>query len=163
MNETEVRKKLKAFCAWLTGCGAEVLTPTNEYEIVRFRGNRGTSIVYRNERGHTTFTGESMDAWDAFRNAKPWKANPPSRRRQASDVTTKALLERDGDLCFFCQRPLFMEPLSVEHLVPVASGGPNHIANYVLAHQSCNRRAGHMSAMEKVRIHVRAVLKARQS
>lgn len=158
MREAEITRKLKAFTSWLTGCGAEVLVPTNQYEVVRFRGNRGTSIIYRKETGALTFTGEALQAWDAFRSATPWKANPPAKRRQGGDVTVKALLERDGDLCFFCQERLGAHP-TIEHLVPVASRGPSHIANYVLAHQHCNTRAGHVSAMDKVRIHVAAVLR----
>lgn len=70
----------------------------------------------------------------------------------------RALRTRDGDLCFFCQRTVSQDNESAEHLVPVTHGGPNHISNLFLAHKGCNGQAGHLSAPEKIRIHVRAVI-----
>jgi hypothetical protein len=39
-------------------------------------------------------------------------------------------------------------------------GGPNHINNLFLTHKICNQRAGHLSAPEKIRMHVEAHMKA---
>jgi 5-methylcytosine-specific restriction endonuclease McrA len=41
---------------------------------------------------------------------------------------------------------------TIEHLVPVAHGGPNHLSNCFLAHKRCNAAAGTLSAAEKVRL-----------
>ena len=60
-----------------------------------------------------------------------------------------ALISRDGEDCFFCARALGQD-ITVEHLVAIAHGGPNHISNLFLAHAACNNEAGHMSAPEKV-------------
>jgi 5-methylcytosine-specific restriction endonuclease McrA len=68
------------------------------------------------------------------------------------------LVERDGAGCFFCGRrvsapdedcPPGYEP-SVEHLVAIMHGGPNHISNTYLAHARCNNIAGNVSAVEKI-------------
>ena len=58
-------------------------------------------------------------------------------------------MARDGDNCFFCRKPLAGD-LTVEHLVALAHGGPNHISNLVCAHAACNHEAGHLSVAEKV-------------
>jgi hypothetical protein len=40
----------------------------------------------------------------------------------------------------------------IEHLLPVTAGGPSHLANYALAHRSCNEEAGTLSLVEKLRL-----------
>lgn len=165
MNVFEFNKRLKDFSDWLTRNGGEVLAPTNEWELLRFRGNTGTSIVYTNKRSDLSFTGEAGAAWEAFRKAQPWRANPAASRRRSSgsDVTQRALRERDGDLCFACGDYVTDEEASTDHLVAATSGGPSHIANYVLMHVLCNRRCGHMSAAAKIAMHVAWQLARRDS
>jgi len=63
-----------------------------------------------------------------------------------------ALLRRDGNACFYCGEPTGEDDRSLEHLVARAHGGPDHLSNLVLAHRRCNAVAGHLSAMEKIRI-----------
>ena len=65
-----------------------------------------------------------------------------------------ALLVRDGNACLFCGKPLDGD-ITVEHLVAIAHGGPNHVSNLFLAHAACNQAAGHMSAPEKVALAIR--------
>lgn len=153
-----IASKAKAFGAWLSGCGAEVLEPTNEWEVVRFKSGDSTSIIYRNKVGGVRYTGDSELAWKAFSNGNAWRAKPPTSRRKSMSPMLRTIRKRDGDLCFFCQRPVSVENQSSEHLVPVTHGGPNHISNLFLAHKSCNASAGHLSAPEKIKIHVAAVL-----
>lgn len=147
-----LRKSLPALKTWLSAAGAEVLEPTNEWEVVRFRSNGDTSIVYTNKGGKLTFTGEAGIAVSAFKGAKGWRANERTKRRKVSpNIST--LRKRDGDRCFFCGI-VVGDDASVDHLVPLAHGGPNHISNFVLMHQLCNMNCGHMSATEKIRAHV---------
>ena len=155
--ETVVAKAPK-FIEWLTARGAQIIEPTNEWEVVRFRSGDVTSIVYRNARGRTRMTGDAPVAWEAFINGTSWRAIPATSRRKSMTSMIRTIIRRDGYLCFFCQRLVDVESASAEHLVPVTHGGPNHISNLVLAHQLCNQRAGHLSAAEKIRIHVAAVL-----
>jgi len=165
-NVVTFSKKLPGFLSFLKAAGAEVLQTTNEWELLRFRTGSKTSIVYRNAKGHVTFTQESEKAWGAYVNQHAWKPALPTvngtkqpRPKKASPVI-RTVRERDGDLCFFCRLHVTEEAASLEHLVPHGHGGPSHISNLFLAHKVCNSRAGHLSATEKIKLHVAAELKA---
>lgn len=159
INRDRVQKRLYAIKDWLTASGAEVLAPTNEYEIIRFRANGGTHIAYRKGNGNqsVTFTGEAEIALRAFFGGPRWRVDGKTGRgRRWATPEILALVERDGADCFACCWPVTPQTASRDHLVPLASGGPNHIANMVLMHQDCNAHCGHMSAPEKIRMHVEA-------
>jgi len=160
-----VEAKLTEFHVFLKAAGAEVLKTTNDYEVTRFRTGTATSVIYRTDKGSTTFTGESEKAWEAYRSSHPWKpalATITGRRdhkiKKASPVV-RTIRERDGDACFFCWRDVTDDDASLEHLVPLSHGGPSHTSNLFLAHKVCNSKAGHLSAPEKVRLHVAEALK----
>lgn len=161
---TSRRAKFEAF---LTERGAQILQPTNEWEVLRFKTSRGTSIVYCNARGGVTPTGEAMKAWEAFEKNGPWRGAPATKRKLSTKERRApyfaALLRRDGVGCFFCHAETTDEDRTIEHLVPAAHGGPNHISNFVLAHRQCNAKAGHLSAMEKIRQREKAMSKGVQS
>ncbi len=150
VTASDIKKASAKFSAFLTERGAEVLKPTNEWELVRFNCAAGVSIVYGNARGGTTFTGASLAAWNAYRSGGAWSAGVAKKRKKRSPVV-QTLLDRDGDRCFYCWKAMSATDQSVEHIVPVAHGGPNHISNLALAHRHCNAAAGHLSAMEKIR------------
>lgn len=146
----QLEPKLPAFKDFLAARGAEVLTPTNEWEVVRFKTRTGVAVVYRNSKGTITAAGPARDALEAFVSQGTWSAGVRTRRdNRYRSVEVRTLLERDGDDCFLCRLPLGND-ITVEHLVPVAAGGPNHIGNKALAHQACNLRMGHLSLMEKI-------------
>ena len=152
-----ITMKVKDFGDWLSGVGAQVLEPTNEWEVMRFKAGDVTSVIYRNKVGGVTHSGVSKEAWEAFCTGKAWRAMPATRRKRMSPVI-KTLRKRDGDLCFFCNKKVGQENESVEHLIAITHGGTNHISNLLLAHRTCNANAGHLSAMEKIKIHVHAVI-----
>ena len=147
-----IKKKKAAFVEFLAANGAEILTTTNEYEVLRFRANGETSVLYRNKHGEFTGTGEMAKAYSAFINGRKCigaQKNKATIVKRTPKVRT--LLERDGGNCFYCHEPL-KNDITVEHLVSRAHGGPNHISNLVLAHQQCNADAGHLSAAEKIKL-----------
>ncbi|WP_186130131.1 HNH endonuclease [Burkholderia gladioli] len=150
---TSRRTKFEAF---LVERGAQILQPTNEWEVLRFKTSHGTSIVYCNAHGGITPTGEATAAWKAFEKNGPWRATPPPRKRPTGRDKTwpmfEALLKRDGAACFYCGEPTDEADRTLEHLVARAHGGPDHLSNLVLAHRRCNANAGHLSAMEKIRM-----------
>ena len=149
MNAEDIKKASAKFRAFLAERGAEVLKPTSEWELIRFNCAAGVAIVYTDARGRTTFTGESLAAWNAFCASSAWSAGTASKRKKLSPVV-QTLLDRDGDRCFYCWKAMDSTDQGVEHIVPVAHGGPNHISNLALAHRRCNAAAGHLSAMEKI-------------
>lgn len=146
----KLAKRLPALKDWLCERGAEVLEPTNEWEVLRFRAGYVTHVVYKNARGELTINMRTHHIIDCFLGGQSWTAGVAVERRRYS-TDERALLKRDGDRCFLCQLPLDSD-VTVEHLVPVSQGGTNHIGNKALAHEACNQRMGHMSVMEKIRL-----------
>lgn len=145
-------RRQEMFEKWLVERGAELLTPTNEWELLRFRTEKGTGIIYTNKHGQLTWMGPAAEAYLAHvSNKSSWRAVPKEKRRAKSSPTCQALRERDGDACFYCHLPVAVEDESVEHLVNLTHGGADHIANMALAHRVCNSEAGHLSLMEKIR------------
>lgn len=147
-------KQVDAFKAWLVARGAQVLTPTNEYEVVRFKAGNTTCVVYQNgKKTKASFNcAAAAGALTAFMDNLQWRASPVTPHQRAGRPLQQAIRERDGGLCFFCGTPV--EPginSSMEHLVARTHQGPHHISNMFLAHMvPCNRDAGHLSAPEKV-------------
>jgi hypothetical protein len=142
---------IATFKKQLLAAGAEILGPTNPYEVLRFRTSKGVGIIYTGRRGET-WNAEAIAAREALGKGSLAPVKVTGRRRDKSTVA--ALIERDGDGCFFCDCALAGD-LTVEHLVAVAHGGPNHISNLFLAHAGCNQAAGHLSAPEKVALAMR--------
>lgn len=142
--------KIGGIHAWLTRNGAEVLQPTSEWEVLRFRANDGTHIVYRKAVGTFTAAPKTVKVLDCFLQGESWSSGTKKYRGKAkTDVNT--LLERDGDGCFLCWLPLG-DDITVEHLCSVVHGGSNHIANKALAHAVCNAELGHCPVMEKIKM-----------
>lgn len=139
------------FINWLTRAGAEVLEPTNEYELIRFRAKGETGIIYTRKSGRLTFTGVAEEAFRAWRSGEPYEAADKTKRCKPS-VHIQTLLKRDGDLCFYCGQPMPEDDRTLEHLVPICHGGPNHISNMVLAHGRCNQMADNLPVSKKVEL-----------
>jgi hypothetical protein len=143
---TKLSAHLATFKRQIIEAGAELLGPTNPYEVLRFRTSKGVGVIYTGRRGET-WNAEALAARDCLGKGSLAPVKVQGRRRDKSTVT--ALLERDGQTCFFCGKELAGD-LTIEHLVAVAHGGPNHVSNLFLAHASCNQAAGHLSAPEKI-------------
>lgn len=138
-----------AFAAALVAAGGEMLAPTNPYEVMRFRTVHGVGVVYTNAKGVRTWNAEARAAKAHLDDKKGSLAAVTVHGRRKDAATVNRLMIRDGGDCFFCRGEL-ADDVTVEHLVAVAHGGPNHISNLFLAHADCNRRAGHLSAPEKI-------------
>lgn len=146
-------RKLVKFEFWLTTHGAEILAPTNPYEVVRFKAGDETHVIYRKENGTLNAVNGSADILLAFMTGKAWKA-PLKRRTHGSPIGKRydAIVRRDGPTCFYCGLDVSMHEATTEHLLSRSLGGPNHLANLALAHQKCNSSAGNLSVVEKVRL-----------
>lgn len=158
---------LQQFAAWLASEGAEIGIPTNPYEVIRYKAYwRGTSkaathIVYAKESGLLTWTGGSLGHYRAFlagapiddlpkfENKKNGRTINPKTALPKSAARREAIAERDGHDCWFCGKELGTDR-TIEHLVPKAKGGPNSLANYVLAHAKCNQRAADLPLAAKI-------------
>jgi len=147
------KKKLPKFSDWLLKAGAEILATTNEFEILRFRHGDKTSVIYTNAKGVFNFAACDKDPLNCFLEGRAWSAGCKTKRTASGYRTrdVRALLVRDGPNCFLCGFPLESDA-TIEHLVPLSAGGPNHLANYALAHSRCNGLMGSKSLMEKIRL-----------
>lgn len=93
----------------------------------RGRRERQNTVVARcGAAGHAIF---------GARAAKPVRRHTSSERRKK----VERLIRRDGDLCWYCQRP-FRGRLrrTIDHIIPISKRGSNVLANLRLACQDCN-------------------------
>lgn len=169
--------KVPEFLAFVAANGGEVGTPTNPYEVVRYRAYwRGTKtssvhVVYAKESGLLTWTGGSeghyrafldgarMDELPSVPEAPKAKAAEPRLPKKGgkgkSASRTRAVLRlRDGDDCWFCGKPMG-DDCTLEHLIAKAKGGNNSLANYALAHRQCNADAAALPLVEKIAMRTR--------
>lgn len=83
-------------------------------------------------------------------------AHPSPTKSSKSKQDVDRLIDRDGNECFFCGNQFTDEdPATLEHLVARRHGGPDHMSNYALAHEACNRKADTLSVVEKVAMRVK--------
>lgn len=96
---------------------------------------------------------------DAYaRNPAPYKARARARQAITRGVDAERfeheeIFERDGWRCGICGDPIdpalaFPDPgsASLDHVIPIALGGPHLRANTQAAHLSCNRAKGARAA-----------------
>ncbi len=152
-------KEQPAFEAWLTERGSEILAPSNTYEVARFRTDSGVGVIYKNSSGRlTSFVNGADKAYRAFKFNETWRAMPKPKRKMGTRIRhlTATLIERDGLPCFYCGQDTSDENRSIEHLLSVTHGGPDHLANLALSHVECNRAVGHLSVKEKLELVIRS-------
>lgn len=142
--------EIKRLTEWLARQGAEVLAPTSQYEVVRFKAHNSTHIIYRRANGRLTITGFARLAIDAFNAKRDIDMGVVMKNRTSNRRRKVALWHRDGNLCFYCAKPMAEEDMTAEHLVSLDKGGPNHIDNMALAHAHCNTRAGNLPLVKKI-------------
>jgi len=73
-----------------------------------------------------------------------------SRGNKVVPVDRLAIYERDGGICHLCGQPSDRKTFCLDHLVPIALGGPHSPENVAVAHRSCNRRRG-IKSIEEIR------------
>lgn len=78
-------------------------------------------------------------------------ARKPARRRYSDTAAYRQVrdevLERDGAVCVYCDKPIDLhtsspDPLELAHVIPHQDGGEFTTDNVRPSHQSCNRAAG---------------------
>jgi hypothetical protein len=146
---------IAAFKAWLTDCGAVTLPPTNPYEVLRIQTSVGVLVAYKNKHGVQSWPPELSELRKSFIAGQAVSLSPGLKARQRLRHLVANLAARDGLECWFCENGFLNEEsreITIEHLVPRAHGGPNHMSNLVLACPTCNARAGHASVSEKVKL-----------
>lgn len=62
--------------------------------------------------------------------------------RQSERVSRAAIIARDRGICHICKKRVAKRDMTLDHLIPLAHGGPHTAANLAVAHKSCNSRRG---------------------
>ncbi len=143
-------KKLPKFRIWLHQYGAEMLEPTNPYEVIRFKCKHGTGIIYQGKKGLSVSAPFVTDAYECYQNGRSWDGKFDNGARNNTSQSKKNLISRDGHGCFYCGDQFSPDELTQEHLLCVVHQGPNRIENKVLACKPCNELAGNMILVEKI-------------
>jgi len=149
------KKQLENFKIWLQQQGASILAPTNPYELIRFECILGTGVLYTNSTGQQKMSnGLAMfSAIEAYKTGTFWHGKQVNVKKTIGRKTRKSLrdklIERDGEFCFFCDKPVTGLNLTLEHYVALAAGGPNTLNNMVLACIDCNNAVDCMNVIEK--------------
>ncbi len=153
------KKEMGNFVQWLTNHGSEIRVPSNPFEVLRFTTPDGVGVIYRDKSDHiSAWENGSKKAWLAFKTGdNTWRLAVKRERRhgQAYGHQGATIIERDGPTCFYCGNAFHGNgelKRTIEHLVSVIHGGPDHLSNLVLAHQICNQAAGNLSVAEKIRL-----------
>lgn len=142
--------RLQKFIEWLNINSFQILVNTNPYEVLRWKSGVGVGIIYKNKHDQLSFNAHANTAYFVFFcKRQNWPA-PEKAVRKKLNILTRTLVERDGDLCFYCGLKMPPDDMTREHLLSVQSGGNNHIDNLVLAHKLCNLKAGHLPVVKKV-------------
>lgn len=147
-------KHRESFTAFLLARGSAIMEPTNPYEVMRFVTDVGVGIIHRNAADRlTSWQGGAYEAFHAFINGSEWRASiKTARDRRAGRrlIIVNTLAKRDGPNCIYCGCKLAPETATIEHVVSLTSGGPDHLANMALACKACNQEVGHMPAAQKI-------------
>lgn len=77
-------------------------------------------------------------------------ALPGSYGRRHREIRAQVLATETA--CWICGKPgTDADPLTADHLVPIADGGRNVRSNYRAAHETCNKRRG-ATPVERVKV-----------
>jgi 5-methylcytosine-specific restriction endonuclease McrA len=137
---------IEKFSAWLKKMGVEILPVTNQYEALRFKGKE-VGVVYTSGKVSNDYT---RNAINCFTKNKHWDGRQINTGRHAGYKKEKEqLIERDGTDCFLCGLPL-QDDITLEHLIPLSSGGKNNLSNMVLMHEKCNQEVSNIPISQKV-------------
>lgn len=141
--------KIDGFGEYLAQHGAEVLAPTNPYEVIRYRRDDfGTVVVYTNAAGTLRWPEMASKHFSLFKAGQPLDKHRRVGGEWRENLIVD-LIERDGDCCCYCGQPLGND-ISIEHFLSIGSGGNNSPANTALAHKACNHAADSLPVMEKI-------------
>ena len=145
--------KIIKFAKWLASCGAEIIAPTSEWELLRVKAKGETLVGYKNSAGKQTWP-KPLIEYNKLRSCghQPQLGNPVKQLRGNRRARIHELARRDGWVCWYCALDVTEDTATVEEICSRQIGGPVHVGNQCLACPDCNRKAGNMTVVEKVRL-----------
>lgn len=110
----------------------------------QYRERQRKSDQRRYEQGERLERANATAADWRRRNRVQWNGYKQSRRAKSSahkcritKIELQVLQDEAGGRCFYCRVD---GKLTVDHIIPLAKGGPHHICNLVMACNRCNSR-----------------------
>lgn len=79
-------------------------------------------------------------AWHEWHWARGRRA--PRHRETTPQWMRERVIERDGNVCQLCGGDVEPDDIHIDHVIPVALGGPTEVQNLQVAHSICNMRKG---------------------
>lgn len=142
--------KLKKFKNWLVSCGA-VSVQTKPGEFYRVVTNLGKLSIVRSRDGFYKLKGSEDKSFVEYFRMGGHIHLKPSNHKLCLKSKAKTLLERDGDNCFYCGKPLNKD-ITIEHILGKSKGGANRNENLALAHKKCNLLAANLPIVKKIEL-----------
>jgi len=150
MQELIYPDSQKKFKDWLAETGVEVQEP-KIWEVIRFKVGKDVGIIYHNKSNVvTTATPMAEQAYSHWKMGKLWL--PMTTERRQSTERRNKLYNKVGGECFFCGEHFDRPETTLEHLLPLSHGGPNNHHNYALACGPCNKEAGSLPLIDKIKL-----------
>jgi hypothetical protein len=78
----------------------------------------------------------------------PAKAFHRKVRYEISGAVQQKIWVADGLKCMYCGVRMGLSPLSIDHFIPLETGGANDTSNFLSACKNCNKRKGSMDPHE---------------
>lgn len=79
---------------------------------------------------------------DVERALSPRELRAVVKLRDVPEDLRRRVMRRDRGTCRYCGSPLEAAEIEIDHVVPIAKGGPSNLANLVVACRDCNGRKG---------------------
>lgn len=104
----------------------------------------GRLTVCKTRKGGTCSECSMLRARERYR-----RKNMKRRGAAGKPLTVRELLDRDGNICYICDRAIDVSLSgsdnlgpTVDHVIPLARGGTNQGSNLRLTHRQCNTKKG---------------------
>ena len=96
----------------------------------------------RNPNYHGDWEAANRELARAYKRKAEGKRRARKKQAFVEDVCPKQVFERDKGICGICGSPVDPSDWHLDHIVPLALGGPHSEANVQVSHPRCNLSKG---------------------
>ena len=140
------------FMAWLERNGARGLPLANGSQVGRYDTCLGIVEVWQeSDFSMGPPQGLAHDLFEVFMNGGSRYLQPADLTGEFSQAKKNRVLKQGHPCrCFYCNCSIEKKDMTLEHVLPKSKGGPDHIANLVLACGPCNELMANRTIHEKM-------------
>ncbi len=66
----------------------------------------------------------------------------PFKRKKIDSSVRRKVYKLYNGICYLCGKYVKYQDMHIDHIVPIAKGGPDNRSNYAPTHPLCNQRKG---------------------